>query len=137
MNVIFCRSSNAGGWLIRLLTFSKWNHVGLEHKGRVIDSTVRHGVSESSLYDFKSRYDKTQLIAVREVNETTSWNFAKSQLGKKYDWSAIIALPFRASWHKDNRWFCSELVAAALWCGGVKSRIESNRVTPRDLWGAL
>jgi len=137
MNVIFCRSHGVGGWIIRLLTFSKWNHVGLEYNGRVIDATVENGVSESSLYDFKNRYDKTQSIAVRDVNQFAAWNFAKKQIGKKYDWAAIVALPFRENWQSGKSWFCSELVSASLAAGGKALRVPTGRVTPRDLWVSL
>lgn len=137
MNIIYCKSNSIAGRLIRLFTFSKWNHVAIEYNGQVIDSTARHGVSMSSLNDFIVRYDETYTEAIRGVNEFTVWSFLKSQLGKGYDFRAIVALPFRKPWQDDTRWFCSELVAAALIRGGKKLKINSGRVTPRDLWVML
>lgn len=48
MNIIYCRSSGAVGFLIRLFTLSKWNHVAIEYKGNVIDSTSKAGVAVTS-----------------------------------------------------------------------------------------
>ena len=137
MKILFCKSDSIGGAFIRLFTFSKWNHVAIEYNGRVIDSTTANGVSESSLYDFNQRYEKVEVVEVKDVNQFAAWNFAKSQLGKSYDWTAIVALPFRERWQRDNKWFCSELVAASLFAGGRRFRVESGRVTPRDLWISL
>jgi hypothetical protein len=73
-----------------------------------------------------------------EGNEDNARRFLEGEVGKEYDLSAIIALPFRKSWQRGDKWFCSELVAEALIRAGHKEfRIPSSRVTPRDLWVAL
>lgn len=137
MKILFCKSNSISGFLIRLLTFSQWNHVALEFNGRVIDSTFSRGVSEVGLHEFRKRYSLVRSIDVAGVNEFAAWDLMRSQLGKSYDWTAIIALPFREDWQRDRKWFCSELVAAGLRAGGKRLNLQSWRVTPRDLWVSL
>jgi hypothetical protein len=64
--------------------------------------------------------------------------FLEAQLGKDYDWMALIALPFRRKWQAPHKWFCSELAAKAVQFSGRKlNRLPEWRATPRDLWVAL
>ena len=137
MRVIFCRSNTIGGFLLRLFTMSKWNHVALEYNGRVIDANTGVGVTECGIVEFNGRYSKTETVKITSVNDNLSWKFAMNQVGKPYDWKAIFAFPFRKNWESENKYFCSELVASALIHGGKSIRIKSNRVTPRDLWALL
>lgn len=61
-------------------------------------------------------------------------DFAKSQLGKPYDWAGIFGLTFRRDWEEDDSWFCSELVAYSFAKAGVPLLNETSyRITPRDL----
>jgi uncharacterized protein YycO len=122
------------GWLIRLFTFSQWNHVAIQVGGVVFDATGRYGVRTWSAHDFKSHYDRVESIGV-EIDEQATTAFLKSQLGKPYDFMALVAMPFRSDWQSRDKWFCSELVTAALKAGGCKfDRLPAHRVTPRDLW---
>ena len=137
MNIIYCRSSGAVGFLIRLFTLSKWNHVAIEHKGNVIDSTFKAGVAVTSKEKFLKKYPVHAIRKINGVNEEVSWKFLKAQLGKGYDYKAIVALPFREDWQRDSKWFCSELAAAAIIKGGRKLKLKPERVTPGNLWDIL
>ena len=137
MRVIFCRTNSIAGFFIRLFTMSKYNHVALEFNGRVIDSNTGVGVSECNLPEFNKRYSKTTMIKVKGVNETIAWRFIMDQVGKSYDYTAIIAFPFRSNWQDEDKYFCSELVASALNHGGKSLRLPANRVTPHNLWMAI
>jgi hypothetical protein len=62
--------------------------------------------------------------------------FLRSQLGKPYDKTAILAFVAARDWQEKDSWFCSELQAAALVaCGWFASPLatEFNHITPRDL----
>lgn len=62
--------------------------------------------------------------------------FMRSQIGKSYDFIAIASIVIERDWQDTDRWFCSELVAAALsHCGIFPPQLatEFNRITPRDL----
>ena len=66
-------------------------------------------------------------------------DFAVEQLGKPYDWGAVLAIGARITlnrdWRETDRWFCSELVAAAFEAGGVPlvHARDLAVITPRDL----
>jgi len=46
--------------------------------------------------------------------------FARSQVGKPYDWRSVFRFLTREKAGTPGRWFCSELVVAALERGGVR-----------------
>ena len=131
--VHFCRSSTIVGLLIQLVTFSRWNHVALEINGTVYEAMAFGGVRKVPASRF--RWDEMEVVDVVVPEPLQAVAFLESQLGKPYDWMALIALPFRTAWQSPHRWFCSELVAKALTVGGVRAfSVEKHRVTPRDLW---
>ncbi|KAG0188260.1 hypothetical protein DFQ28_005152 [Apophysomyces sp. BC1034] len=61
---------------------------------------------------------------------------AASQIGKPYDYTAILGLGLRRDWQQDDAWFCSESVAWAFDSAGHPLfRPDSlRRVTPQHLW---
>lgn len=137
MKVYFCRSNSFYGALIRLFTFSKWNHVAIEIDGSVFDASAPYGVMEWTFNDFVAQYSKIETVVVKGDN-IKSKRFAKQHVGKPYDWGAIFALPFRASWDDPDKWFCSEYVAAILnESGAPKFRKQNHRITPDNLWMAV
>jgi uncharacterized protein YycO len=136
MKILFCKSNTLGGMLIRFFTFSKWSHVAIELGDNVIDSTFSKGVAVSSKESFYKRYDYIETIEV-EVDKELSTTFLINQIGKPYDWSALIALPLRNSWQNPDAWFCSELVAKTLAMGGKYFKAKASRITPEDLWKLL
>lgn len=139
MKIHFCKSNDIGGFLIRLFTFSRWNHVAIEIDGVVFEAVTGDGVQAVRAETFAGRWAKTEAVTVRADNPAEAKRFLSRQLGKPYDWLAIVALPFRESWQHPDKWFCSELATQALRLGGatLPGRIPSGRVTPRDLWMAL
>lgn len=61
---------------------------------------------------------------------------ALSQLGKPYDWRAILAFAVDRDWREADSWICSELQAWALEQGGFFQRplyLGVNKITPGDL----
>lgn len=49
----------------------------------------------------------------------TILNFAKSQIGKSYDFTDIIGIATHTSLHNSNDWICSEFVTASCLKGGL------------------
>lgn len=128
-------SDDIGGWLIRLLTFSRWNHAAIEVGGVVYESMTRGGVRVTPASGYGSRWHRAESIALAVPDVPALQAFLNDQVGKPYDWMALVALPFREDWQSPHRWFCSELVAKALTVGGVRQfSVEKHRITPRDLW---
>ena len=137
IKIWFCKGVGPGSALLRIGLMSDWSHVAIEIDNIVYDATPIHGVSKWSVDEFVKKYQKCNFIAIEISNDLSTKCFLENQLGKKYDWSAIFAFPFRASWNVPDKWFCSELAASALLHGGFMVKLPTHRVTPRDLWYAL
>jgi len=61
-----------------------------------------------------------------------AWEFASGQVGKRYDYRGLVRFLKRSKPRQDDRWFCSELVFAALAAGGLHAleRIDPSQVSP-------
>lgn len=140
IKIHFCKSNDFFGWLIRLGTFSKYNHVAIEINGWVYEALSLDGVVKKSAehYNWNNRWVKHEVFQLNEgLDERLIALFLEGQLGKKYDWGGVFALPFRQGWQNDDKWFCSELVAEALREGGMSYALTPSRVTPRDLYARI
>lgn len=135
IKVHLCRSNNLGGYAIQAALFSRWNHVAIEVGGSVFDATLACGVASWAPEGFTDRYDEVETIEIELPDEAAGLAFLMAQVGKRYDWAPLIALPIRADWQDPDRWFCSELFAAFLEAGGIivlSELLPGYRVTPRD-----
>ena len=87
----------------------------------------------------KDHYSRVEQFSVGNYFDMQqAWDWAFTQLGKPYDFSAIAGIATDRNWHDEKRWFCSELVAVAFEKIGrplLSTRPSSVpwRVTPRDL----
>lgn len=136
MQLIFARSHSPGSLLIRAMTFSKWSHVAMIRGGTVIEARWPR-VRITTLDAFKSDHSAWEYGALPVGNVDDAWDYAYDQIGKPYDVGGLLALPFQQrAWQSDERWFCSELVAAAANYAGARlfRDSERSRVTPGDLW---
>lgn len=126
----FSRSGKIGSRLIRWFTWSDWSHVDIVlPDGRLLGATGARGVAIRD-YDQSVSHVRFTVDAPDVVID-----LAMTQLGKKYDYAAIIGMPFRRDWQDGRKWFCSELVAWAFAeAGHPLLRMKRNgRVTPGDL----
>jgi len=96
------------------------------------------GVERTTLQD-RFRTHPISQYRIDEINlkdELRAREFAEAQVGKPYDYTAILAFmtPWRTDWNDDAKWFCAELAAATAAEGGVTVARESMaRVTPQFL----
>ena len=134
IRVWFTRSHDVGGFLIRLLTLSKWNHVALEIGGTVYEAMAGGGVRAVPAKGYAESWAAAKCVEVAVDNPAPIRDWLRGQIGKRYDWAALLALPFRASWQHPRRWFCSELVAQALHLAGAVDLPKAYRITPGRLW---
>lgn len=120
--LIFSRSYKPGSLAISAYTACKWSHVGIyDMKTQtVIESTFAHnGVQECSIDEFMSRAVETKIIGVKVVSRAAVLAAARSQIGKPYDWTALIGIVLKdRNWAEDDMWFCFEVAAWALSKGG-------------------
>lgn len=101
-----------------------------------MDATFRHGgVRVRTLSELLAESSAVEWAEVEVPDETAGMALLGAQLGKKYDWTALVGFVLRANWAKPSRWFCSELAAAVIQAAGRRLlREELSRVTPGLLW---
>jgi hypothetical protein len=133
IKILFARSNTITGFIVRTGLMSEYNHVGIMVRGMVYDSTVGAGVSKHSESDFRDHWDIGYEVDFAVSDTLPVFAFLETQLGKGYDWKAIVSFPFQRDWQQDNRWMCSELVAECFVRLGVSIPLKVNRVSPRDL----
>jgi len=131
--LLFTTNDTLLGRAIRLLTFSEYSHVSLCFDRYTLGASARNGVHFESRKELLDKSTK-HVFAVVKADPVRAQKFALDQIGKSYDWGALLAWFFRARWRSNEKWFCSELVAAALDYGGTSVvRKDLYRVTPQDL----
>lgn len=133
--LIFSTNNMIGSVLIRFGTWSRFSHVDLimPDGQTVVGSTaLAGGVHE---YPLKDRIAESRSWAIYECDADGDLvaKFARSQIGKAYDWLGCIGIAFHRDWQGGDKWFCSEL---SEWCLAqakfplVNPDLRLNRVTP-------
>jgi uncharacterized protein YycO len=74
-------------------------------------------------------------FAATAAQEADFYDFLGQQVGKPYDKLAVLGLGIDRDWRSDDKWFCSELVMAALEHAGIVGKITSpvTFISPRDI----
>lgn len=126
----FSTTNHFSSRAIRFLTWSDASHVDFVlPDGTLLGALGDGGVKyhDSKDYTIINRFTVDAPDSVIE--------FAKTQIGKPYDWPGIFGLVFRnRDWESDDKWFCSELVAWSFKQAGYPLLNETSyRITPRDL----
>lgn len=123
LDVIYSRSVSLGSFLIRAgAWWGPWSHCGIVDSdgNEVIESLAsRGGVVITPLSEVIERSSATQIVSIECPNPDKAIEWARSMVGKPYDWAGLLAIPFRErKWQSENRWYCSEHVEMALKVGG-------------------
>lgn len=135
VKIHFCSSNLPFALLIKFFTFSQWNHVAIEVGGVVYESKGCGGVRKTTFEQLSKEQSNIFTKTVHNLNTTHVREFLEDQVGKGYDYPALFALPFRSDWGSEDKWFCSELAAKALFVGGFNFKdYPAWRVTPKDLF---
>ena len=142
VKLVFVRRSSVGSFAIRAFTASRWSHVALlTGEGTVIDATARHGVAERSWDDFIKGASAFEFadVAADAARHTAVVEAARPQIGKKYDFLALLGIWFRSGWEEESKWFCSELVAWSLNTGlrPIFRTRDVRGVWPQHIWMLL
>jgi len=127
---------------IRLAEYGFWaTHVEtLMPDGTLLGAHASGGVqARPNDYD-KGRFSRQLFVPIPATPEQTDafHTFLRAQIGKPYDFEAIVGIVAQRDWRDDKAWMCSELVAAGLCQDKVgifppHLATEFNHVTPRDL----
>jgi uncharacterized protein YycO len=137
MKLIYTHKKRSiSSFLIRIFTFSKFSHCAVDlGAGFVIDTVLKTGVRLTSVKDFDAMYPDQTVLEIDLPDKNLAHYFAMQQVGKPYDWSAIVSLATQRDWQESDKWFCSELLEAILAAGGLKRfRDEVYKITPQQSW---
>lgn len=139
MRLVFAHKHTPGSWLIRIATWSRWSHVAVVDGSDVIESTLQHGgVKRRPLFEFLDEYRHFEFAEWSLPDEPAAMAFLQAQLGKPYDWTALLGFALRRDWAEDDAWFCNELAEAAAVAGGrQRFRGALSRITPGVSWAVL
>jgi hypothetical protein len=129
-------------WVVRYFQYGFWpSHVeAILPDGNLLGATFLDGgvVIRKPGYDAgKVLQDGVIELDATPEQEALFYAFLHDQVGKPYDWTAIISylFPWR-DWQEDDSWECSELQSAALSHCGLfppKMIVGWNRITLRDI----
>lgn len=125
----FSSQNKIGSKLIQWFTWSKYSHVDFVlPDGRLLGARG-DGVKIREPY-----YVDKKLICTVDAPESVL-DYALSQKGKDYDYSALFGFILNRKIEDNSKWFCSELVAWAFRQAGVDllNYSDEYRITPRDL----
>jgi hypothetical protein len=139
------RTGGIASWLIRLGTFSRYNHAFIVGPGGIIIEADPRGARYNHITSYPgAKYNlHTSLLP---ITREQIWKNAEGLLGRKYGWLDIAALGLsffglRFGWIADrikrqDRLICSQLVVLAYAQSGVylfdDGRLAQD-VTPGDL----
>lgn len=143
----YTRTNGLFDWGIRLATWpSRWSHVAIvlppinndiwDIAPLVVEARWNGGVQECALHELMQRVSAFQIC---RVNAGEGYGLASAecwlseQLGKPYDWSAILGFGVHRDWAQDDAWFCSELAEGACRAMGAKCVDDGlSRIVPAD-----
>ena len=118
---LFYKPKNICGYLISWQTRGKYSHVScLLNNKIIIESIEKNGVIERNINGLDLLADIYILnICIQQEKIENIQKWLLNQVGKKYDWLAILRFLSRRKMQNNNKWFCSELCYCALLENGI------------------
>lgn len=133
--VLCTQPNNIGAWFLRLVMWSKWSHSAVydDQTSTVYDTTFwGGGVKKHTVEDFLRKYSEKAVRPISVNNQYGARVWLEAQVGKKYDWTALLSWIVRRNWQDEDSWFCSELTEAFRNLFSTpRFREEVSRITPR------
>lgn len=139
MKILLYRGKSFVSKAIQLQTRSAYSHVAIQLGDYEIYEAWHVGGVRKLRYATEGHSDGTPIDIYRidyipdgAVDKIRK--FLQQQVGKKYDFKSVLRFITRRKVRADDRWFCSELVLAALEAGGIKLlNINYSEASPRDV----
>lgn len=136
----FIQENNIGSWAIRFWTWSPWSHVeflidNIDNLPAGYLSAREDGVQLRPLDYCKPTKEIFGTINCSSEIAAKVLDFAISQIGKPYDFTALLSFVIHRDWLEPDSWICSELVAASFAQAEypLLDAFELNRISPRDI----
>ena len=135
VKLLFCTSQKIGAVAIRAVTWSKYSHVALLDGDEVIEATWP-AVRVAPLAEVIAAHSAHVIVDLPCHSPAEVIKAARSQVGKPYDWKALVGFLMHRDWEDPHAWFCSEIVPWAIHQSGHALFRPSvmRRVTPQHLW---
>lgn len=143
MKIVFSANILPLSWLIRLWCMSSVSHVQFEFSDGVqIFPSVEVGrtiLTRNKNYTWEYPIE----LNISSSQEKTLREWAESQIGKPYDYTALaplnVLIPRKKKfWKDDERWMCSEFCAYGLELIGFEIFEETDKkIKPSDLYSAF
>jgi len=140
-DIVLVRNRGLIAWLIRVITKSPYDHIGIFSSPSEVIEAKPKGVLKS---DFADCIRDRSFVVYRLKNEkkfsvNKAIAFAESFVGDEYDFFQIFKILFKFLFKRkrndNNRaWTCSELVAEAYREGGIKVNKNLDYATPGTFW---
>lgn len=130
-------SRTVGSFLIRAFTWSKWSHVFIQDGDNAIEAHWMHGVRSVPLEEALRPAKRMAKVQVAVKDEQAVLEAIRAQIGKPYDYLAIVGFLFRnRKWNEDDAWECAELIAHGFdKAGEPLFRSDSvPRIVPEHFW---
>lgn len=128
--------------IIRWWERSPFGHVAIRINDSVLEAVSAGVQCREFGHDLRDMTAYT--IRLNLPNEEAAYTFAEAQIGKPYDWGALIQDIIGKIWPyerwKDSqtgKWDCSRLVQAILEKGGLPVRVTNWPITPEELYKEL
>jgi hypothetical protein len=137
----FSTTSGIISHIVRAVTWSSYSHVDYVTMSNELLGAQWDGVKvRQPGYQKFIKTDRVTLD-ITDGQYSIFIKFLADQIGKKYDATALFGILGHRDWQSPDKWFCSELMAAALVAAGIlKAVVEGNRITPemlREMVGQL
>jgi uncharacterized protein YycO len=138
ISAVFCRDHSIGTPILRAAMWSPWSHVAPiieDEPDCIIDATLFRGVQRRSKSGLLLHASKCEIRHFDCPSPQAAYDFARSQIGKRYDYAGVVGIGLRRDWQQDDAWFCSELFEAMLAAGGNPRFVRNaGRVTVQHSW---
>lgn len=131
-SILLFRGRGLVSSLIRWQSRGDYAHAALLlPSGQVLESWQGAGVRVKTLTDWDG-IDRFAVPSMTEAQWADALGFARSKIGAGYDYWGVARFLSRRRASANDRWFCSELVFAALAHAGVRlfERVEPWAVSP-------
>lgn len=135
MKLILCANNSLGSWALRAVMWSRYSHSAIldEDTSMVYDSTMlQGGVRKTFVAEWLDHYPDREVREINIIDVAGARAWLDAQVGKPYDWTALLGIALHRNWQEPDRWFCSELAETVVSLFGVpRFRTDLARITPR------
>lgn len=133
MRILFTSSKGIGSLAIRAFEGGQASHCGVVDGDHVIDASFLTGVVRTPINEWMKGRTLIDDIRIEVPDDTAAMGLLRSQIGKSYDYFALVGFVFWRDWSSDRAWYCSELIMRGIVEGGLTLADRHRRIGVRML----